>query len=171
MNKKTIAISIILVWVILLSSVIVYKEYTLQTGETILLKTQPIDPRDMFRGDYVILNYEISNLDTDMFQNVEIEEGNTVYVQLQKEGDYWTAANVHEQNPSTLSLRGKIMRIRPGGIEVKYGIESFFVPEGEGKELERYRNAGNLDVEISVDSFGNGIINNLYIDEEVWIAP
>ena len=25
-------------------------------------KTRPVDPRDLFRGDYVILNYEISNV-------------------------------------------------------------------------------------------------------------
>ena len=33
---------------------------TLTTGETILLRVVPVDPRDLFRGDYVILSYEIS---------------------------------------------------------------------------------------------------------------
>ena len=29
-------------------------------GKTVLLKVQPVDPRDMFRGDYVTLSYEFS---------------------------------------------------------------------------------------------------------------
>src|SRR5258708_2650618 len=31
-------------------------------GERIVLKVVPIDPRDVFRGDYVILGYEINRL-------------------------------------------------------------------------------------------------------------
>ena len=29
-------------------------------GKTILVRVVPMDPRDMFRGDYVILGYEFS---------------------------------------------------------------------------------------------------------------
>ena len=31
-------------------------------GERILLKIQPVDPRDLFRGDFVILSYDISRI-------------------------------------------------------------------------------------------------------------
>ena len=36
-------------------------EYTLIHGHKLMLKTVPVDPRDLLRGDYVILDYEISN--------------------------------------------------------------------------------------------------------------
>ncbi len=31
-------------------------------GETITLRVRPVDPRDLFRGDYVILNYDINQM-------------------------------------------------------------------------------------------------------------
>ena len=32
-------------------------------GQEILLKTAPVDPNDLFRGDYVNLRYDISTID------------------------------------------------------------------------------------------------------------
>jgi uncharacterized membrane-anchored protein len=32
------------------------------TGETIYLRARPVDPRDLFRGDYVVLAYEIDSV-------------------------------------------------------------------------------------------------------------
>ena len=173
MSKKIIFISITVLWIVLFGTFIFYKEFTLRTGEKILLKTVPVDPRDLFRGDYVVLSYEISNLELSNFENknLEFEEGDTIYVGLRKDDKYWAASNVYKEKPATLAIRGSVENKRGSALNVEYGIESFFVPEGEGKELERYRNSRNLDVEVSVDKFGNGVINNLYIDDEIWIAP
>ena len=38
------------------------QQYTLNEGTPVLLETEPIDPRSLFRGDFVILNYAISDL-------------------------------------------------------------------------------------------------------------
>ncbi len=35
------------------------------TGERILLQSAPVDPRDIFRGDYVTLSYDGSTIDLD----------------------------------------------------------------------------------------------------------
>lgn len=35
---------------------------TRMSGDTILLRIVPVDPRDLFRGDYVILSYDLSRL-------------------------------------------------------------------------------------------------------------
>jgi uncharacterized membrane-anchored protein len=40
-----------------------YRHYWIETGEKIMLRVEPVDPRDLFRGDYVSLSYEISSLD------------------------------------------------------------------------------------------------------------
>jgi hypothetical protein len=39
---------------------IVGRAAVLRDGREVLLKVEPVDPRDLLRGDYVILNYEIS---------------------------------------------------------------------------------------------------------------
>lgn len=173
MNKKFFVIAILALWIILIGGFIAYKEYTLRTGEKILLKTVPIDPRDLFRGDYIVLRYEISSLNLDNFENkdLNVKENDFLYVSLKKEGKYWNAKNIYKDRPNELAIKGRIKYKSGRKIDVEYGIESFFVPEGEGKQLERYRNSQELDVEVSVDRFGNAVINNLYIDGKVWIAP
>ena len=61
MRRKFIII--VLFQVLLLVGIIAYRQYWVATGERVLLGTEPVDPRDIFRGDYVTLNYEISSLD------------------------------------------------------------------------------------------------------------
>ncbi len=34
----------------------------LRSGAEVLLKTAPVDPRHFLRGDYVVLNYDISSI-------------------------------------------------------------------------------------------------------------
>jgi len=38
------------------------QERALRVGQIILLETQPVDPRDFLRGDFVRLNYKISDV-------------------------------------------------------------------------------------------------------------
>ena len=44
-----------------------------------------------------------------------------------------------------------------------YGIESYFVPEGKGKEIEGMRGK-NLDTKIVVNKFGGAAIKSLLIN-------
>ena len=62
MNAKKFFYLVVVFWLLIFSAFIAYKEYTLQTGKEVLLKTVPVDPRDLFRGDYVTLRYEIGTL-------------------------------------------------------------------------------------------------------------
>ena len=38
------------------------REWVVRTGRTVFLRTAPVDPRDVMRGDYVRLNYEMSRV-------------------------------------------------------------------------------------------------------------
>lgn len=171
MNKKLTFIFIVILWAVIIGGFIIYKEFTLRTGEKVLLKTVPVDPRDLFRGDYVVLRYDISNLALNEFENsnLEIVEGNTVFIELGKDEKYWVAADIHKEKvESKLLLKGRVKSKRGETLNMEYGIESFFIPEGTGGELQRFSNSGELDVEVSVDKFGNGVIKDLYIDGKVW---
>jgi len=149
-------------------------------GTKILLKTAPVDPWDMFRGDYVILSYEISELDLSKVpvDKNDFHQNETVYVQLKKQGKYWTAASISHRRPDagSLAIKGKVRlymepqdtRKLEGSRENKellildYGIESFFVPQHQGKEIEQERRS--LEVEASVDRWGNSALVRLLID-------
>ena len=65
------------------------KQYTLSTGAPIVLKTEPIDPRSLFSGDYVRLNYSISQLPIDQLAGDRtFERGDTIYVLLRQEEEF-----------------------------------------------------------------------------------
>jgi len=43
-------------------------------------------------------------------------------------------------------------------VSVSYGIESYFVPEGTGREIEQELRKGDLSVDIAVDAQGRTAI-------------
>jgi len=123
----------------------------LQNGTEILLKTAPVDPRDLLRGDYVRLGFDISNVPTNSITDIggkfETVAG-PIYVTVKKQPDgYWTlltasfAQPPKPAAPDEVVVRGTV----EGGwnlgkdttIAADYGLERFYVPEGEGKEIEK----------------------------------
>jgi uncharacterized membrane-anchored protein len=123
----------------------------LRNGTEVLLKVEPIDPRDLLRGDYVALGYEISSLPVSLIANLPagqsyIVEG-PVTVRLKKGDDgYWRAASVWLGKASSpvpageADIAGHISggwNTEPGStIRVDYGIDRFYVPEGEGLAIQ-----------------------------------
>ncbi len=51
-------------------------------------------------------------------------------------------------------------------LEVVYGIEAYFVPEGRGFEIET---ADDVDVVVAVDGTGRAAIKHLIVDGDVWV--
>jgi uncharacterized membrane-anchored protein len=156
-----------LFWVAIFAGFIGVKEFTLQTGREVFLKLRPVDPRDLFRGDYVVLNYEIGTIDLGKTggNNLYFSKGEDIYVALDPAEKcavpmaYYKAAPKEE-----LFIKGKVRSVSQNGyiLSVEYGIENYFVPEGKGREIERLR-ANELAVAASVDRFGTAIIKNLSI--------
>lgn len=170
MGKNKLFILIGIFWLIIIIGFIATKEFTLRTGKEILLKTVPVDPRDLFRGDYVILRYEISRLD---LYNIaadytDFKIGDRVYIALNKEDGYGVASRIFRNTPKAekLFLKGIVKNVRNKSLTIEYGIESYFVPEGKGKEIERLREGKRLDVKASIDRFGNAAIKSLLTDGE-----
>ena len=62
MNLKKLTIIICIIWTVIVSFWVIKSEYILITGRKVLLKTIPVDPKDLLMGDYVILNYDISQV-------------------------------------------------------------------------------------------------------------
>jgi uncharacterized membrane-anchored protein len=52
----------------------------------------------------------------------------------------------------------------PVGVNLHYGIESFFVPEGTGRELEKMVGEKKISAVIAVDEDGNPAIKGLMSD-------
>jgi len=148
------------------------RQWTLMTGRPVLLETVPVDPRSLFRGDYVILRYKISTLDPEIIPPDEEtpRRGQTVYVTLCPQGRYWEAAAASRRRPPVGPEEVVIKGRWRGGHRVQYGIEQYFVPEGQGREIERLRGrradgAAQLAVEVAVDRAGRAAIKRLIYED------
>ncbi len=147
----------------------------LRGGADALLKTAPVDPRDFLRGDYVVLNYDISSVPVvSIVGGVPQEQGQkSLWVRL-KPGDggfYGIAESSFERLPE---LPGTVvLHSRPfysygptsaDHIRVEYGIERYYVPEGQGTALEKARQDGDVSIAIRVASDGTPQIRSLLVD-------
>lgn len=168
-THKKIFIGIILFWVLMLGGFIGMKEWTLRTGTEVLLVMRPVDPRDLFRGDYVTLSYEISRVNPppSPLTNDEQSSG-PIYVLLSvDDAGIAHAADTSLSPPSEgLFIAGNMMRGGGGQVNVEYGIESFFVPEGRGREIER--NLRQMHAKVVVGKDGRAVLKGLvYQGEDV----
>jgi len=178
MNQKKILYLTIVFWLLIFSGFILYKEYTLRTGTEVMFKTAPIDPRDLFRGDYVILNYEISilNLEEIPAEDSYFDYSDKIYLALELKDGYGVPKKIYRTPPEDgLYIKGTVKDViydwdtdetRIKQIRIDYGIESYFVPEGRGIEVEKEQGIGSkgVDVKVIVDKYGNAVIKSLLID-------
>jgi uncharacterized membrane-anchored protein len=165
MNSKKLFIGIGIFWLVLLVGFIASKELVLRSGEEITLRTVPVDPRDLFRGDYVVLRYDISNLNSTVTNGQNFTPGETVYVQLAADGNFSVPVGISRQKPEGLFIKGTVQEPSwwGNGVQVAYGIESYFVPENKGWILERNQGTA-LTVKARVDKNGNAVIKEALID-------
>jgi len=177
-----------LVQVALLTVMIVDRVQILRDGKEVILLSRPVDPRDLLRGDYVVLGYDISQLQAGALLNQPASSRNpSVFVKLAPNRDgIYEAVSVHAEPVAVASpevlIRGSIVYGASCGsrgyafcekLSIRYNLESYFVPEGEGRKLEDVRNKGKLSVVAAVLPSGRAAIKRLLIDgkpayEEPW---
>lgn len=173
MRRKLVLICIV-AQVLVLAVMAAEREFILNAGERIHLRTAPIDPRDPFRGDFVRLRYEISRVSRRQLQGTlgedEKQKGDLVYAVLEEgaENLYNLDYLTDEPPADGVFLRARVRhRWRPAhnrsAVSVKYGIEKLFVEQGRGKDIERHRGTRSglqipMEVEIAVGSDGTAVI-------------
>jgi uncharacterized membrane-anchored protein len=127
-------------------------------AQTVLLQVEPVDPRDLFRGDYVTLGYAINRT-----PGRQYEAGQSVYVTLVPEADgrHFRAGEFLVSPPASgVFIRGTCQ----GYGRVTYGIESFYVQEGTGHDYEKAVQNRRLWAEVALDRQGNPALRRLVIE-------
>jgi len=166
---------------------IVYdKDHLLKIGREITMPVQPLDPRDLFRGDYVTLGYDISTLTKAKAPTAKLDgllRGSTAFVTLTSQpGGEWSVSGVSEDFPaqvpaSDVVLKGRVKSAwaRADGSEktlnVRYGIETYFVPEGTGRDLESKVREHKIEAIVAVGADGTAAIKGLVVDGERHVDP
>jgi uncharacterized membrane-anchored protein len=170
------ALAVALLQVGFLTWMIAGRAAILRNGTEVLLRVEPIDPRDLLRGDYVALSYEISNLPVSLIANLPAAQSyigeRLVTVRLKKGGDgYWRAVTVWlGKAPSPppageVDIAGHISggwSKEPGSmIRVDYGIDRFYVPEGEGLAIQNDVRVRPLGIRVALAKDGTAQVKAL----------
>lgn len=171
------AIGLSLVQIGFLGWVVAGRAAILRSGTEVLLKIEPVDPRDLLRGNYVALQYDISTIPFEIVTNVpagasKIEAG-PVFVRLRKEADgYWRAASAtFDAPPSTpptpdeADIKGHVSDswIYPEGMQIHpdYGIGRFYLPEGEGMTIQNDLRVRPFGMRVAIGKDGTAQIKAL----------
>lgn len=167
MNTRILAVLVALqvAWV---GATVVRQERALATGTLIHLECRPVDPRDLIRGDYVILSYDISTgpeslLTPPLPPGESMPAGVEVWAELQSDGQFHRLARIHRHrttpDPGNVLLKGRTDRSwRSGDIRILYGLERYYVREGTGNPR------GKLTADVSVPASAQGLIQQVYVD-------
>jgi uncharacterized membrane-anchored protein len=167
----------------------VYERVTLlRYGREVVAQVVPLDPRDIFRGDYVVLGYSFSSTG-----EVNVPEGtktgDTVYVTLKPTAnDEWeivgtsaTYAAASDPTQVVFQAIANYVSTPPADqpdqkphASLRYGIEQYFVPEGTGKSLEDAVRDKKIAAVLAVGATGKVAIKGLIVDgkrvsEQPWL--
>lgn len=144
------------------------REWIVRTSPTVWLRTTPVDPRDLFRGDFVRLNYEIASIHQSAFGPTLA--GDLALRAKAKDRPYrrnrelvlYTALAVNPESgtatPTSVDLVPPVAglfikgRVQANGYSpaatlpnIAYGIDAYFVQQGKGQDLERRAPLGTPD--------------------------
>jgi len=130
------------------------READVAFGQHVLLRVEPVDPRDPFRGQYVALRYAIGGL-----APAGAVSGTRVYVPLHREGDVWAGTFATTSRPGGGTyIRG---RIRGGRIE--FGIEQYYADEDEARRLGAALAARSVYADVALGSDGRATLTRLVL--------
>lgn len=165
-------------------------------GEEIYLAMEPVDPRDLLLGHYVVLETGLHLLDTANLDGPDDgwTRGEPVFVSLrQAEDGSMVAIGAYHEPPAPPFIRGRIEYVTttsdftepepledgsPGWrsepvagtereqLRVRYNLERYYAPREDALALERMRNEDRLRLIVSLSRDGSAVIKGLEIDGE-----
>ena len=169
--KSKILIGCVALQLLILAGMAGQREWVRRTGRAVYFRTAPVDPRDVMRGDYVRLSYDISRVPRELWRGplpaqstnlAEVPRDTRVYasLHLQEDGVAQLASLGLDPPRNGLYIRGRTETSSSEQINVRYGLEALFLEQGKGLELEaaRSRNGIQVPLEVKAAVSPNGIV-------------
>ena len=128
-----------------------------------------MDPRDLLRGDYLILNYKISDVPTKLFSppvSKDLPYGTKIFIALTPGTNrFWEVTRASTNKlvavANEILVCGRSENAwwnTTNAVRVTYGIEKYFVAEGQGNPV------GKLTVQAVVPASGRVKIKEVFVD-------
>lgn len=148
-------LALLAIFTAVLAGMIWQQQQQLANGREVILRVRPFDPRDLLRGYYARLQFDISRIPKNAFVDAPPPgtgrrswAGRDVFVVLRKEPDtpYWTLARAHWRRPlaagaDEVVLKGRVQHALGDAVRVEYGIERYYAPKKKAQALERLMRA------------------------------
>lgn len=152
--KKALFFAIFLQFLALLY-LIFWAKFPLYFGDDLQIKTKIVDPRDIFRGNYVNLGYKFSFID----KNETLKSGSKIYANF----DEKTPANFVNfsfKKPENKNyLTGKLNCFDYEICTIRYEIEAYFLPKNLALKLENLSQNNEFLVNLKVKNGIARIVN------------
>lgn len=168
----------------ILAGMMVGHAWPLWTGQTVLLRARPIDPRDLFRGEFVRLDTPAAQLFVGdgthaapagavpvrglSVDAADLKRGRVVYVQLARgaSGEHEAVTVSDAPVADAVNLRGRVRyNGSDGSVFVDYGLDAFYMQEGTAKPVEdALRSGRRVQMEVAIASSGRSRIRTLLVD-------
>ena len=128
-SKKEVykLIAILLVLGLIGGGFLLYLSIPLLSDTSVILSTQPVDPFDPIRGQYMVIRYEINSIP--VLENAK--KGNNVYVLLEEDSNGVSRyKSAHFSKPEGIFIKGQVTSISTNTMRMKYGVEQYFFQRG-----------------------------------------
>ena len=136
-------------------------EADLAFGDEIKLQARPVDPLDVFRGNYIVLTYDISQLQVVH----EVRAGQRLCADLFQSapGVYGAryAYDFPQEDGKTICGRAREDAAGGESVGIEYGIETYFASAERAREIESAIARGDLHVVVDLDDDGSARIERL----------
>lgn len=164
--KTRLLIAVVTLQILWILGTIAAQEFKHHPGTLVHLRAYPVDPRDLLRGDYLVLRYDVSQLSDTLFEpplTQALPPGTPVSVVLEmKDGIHQAVRATRgslDASDGQIILRGTVGPGRnPGNTPVTYGLERFYVREGTGNPQ------GMLTAEVAIPPHGSAALKDLRLD-------
>ncbi|WDO03947.1 GDYXXLXY domain-containing protein [Aeromonas allosaccharophila] len=109
-------------------------ERAMSSGEVVLLRLAPVDPRSLMQGDYMRLNYEIAR---ELASSDAREKGrDTLVIRLDA---HQVASLVAAGKPDRLASDERLLQVHQSERQWQIGPDAYFFEEGTGEQYETAR--------------------------------
>ncbi|MGN5145245.1 GDYXXLXY domain-containing protein [Aeromonas veronii] len=112
-------------------------EHAMSSGEVVLLRLAPVDPRSLMQGDYMRLNYEIARELTSRDARATQDKGSdTLVIRLDA---HQVASLVADGKPDRLASDERLLQVHQSERQWQIGPDAYFFEEGTGEQYEAAR--------------------------------
>jgi len=162
-SRLTLAAAWVGVQLLFFAGWTVREQARLTSGASILVTVAPVDPRDLLRGQYLVLAYEFSRPWDSTAARLAVPDGAPVWVVVRPAGEFYVPAQLAltplpAVDPGAVTLQG-----RARGGRFMFGVERYFLPEGTDTPA-----ASDLTVRLRVGPDGSARIEQVYVKGVAW---